>query len=83
MIASVCSRPGRRPDPALHDLWHKRLDRFETSGLSAAAFCAAEGLSVHSFYAWRRRLRQHHNPRPPRRPPASAASPPDRLCLPR
>jgi hypothetical protein len=30
--------------------------RFERSGLSAVAFCAKEGVSAPSFYAWRRRL---------------------------
>lgn len=49
-------RPGRRPDPALQDLWRQRLLRFERSGLSAVAFCAKEGVSAPSFYAWRRRL---------------------------
>src|SRR5262249_25174824 len=50
------ARPGRRPDPALEDLWRQRLLRFERSGLSAVAFCAKEGVSAPSFYAWRRRL---------------------------
>ncbi len=49
-------RPGRRPDPALGDLWRQRLLRFERSGLSALAFCAKEGVSDPSFYAWRRLL---------------------------
>jgi hypothetical protein len=57
MPATPCSRPGRRPDPALRDRWQQRLRRFERSGLSAAAFCAGEGLPLTSFYAWRRRLR--------------------------
>jgi transposase len=51
-------RPGRRPDPALQELWQQRLQRFERSGLSAVAFCAKEGVSAPSFYAWRRRLRR-------------------------
>src|SRR5215475_10030788 len=55
--ATSSARPGRRPDPDLHDLWRQRLQRFERSGLSAVAFCAKEGVSVPSFYAWRRRLR--------------------------
>jgi hypothetical protein len=56
MPALSSARPGRRPDPALEDLWRQRLQRFERSDLSAVAFCAKEGVSVPSFYAWRRRL---------------------------
>src|SRR5262249_47439417 len=58
MPAPTSGRPGRRPDPALENLWRERLLRFERSGLSAPAFCAKEGVSVPSLYAWRRRLRQ-------------------------
>ena len=56
MPAPMSARPGRRPDPALEELWRQRLQRFERSGLSAVAFCAKEGVSAPSFYAWRRRL---------------------------
>src|SRR4051794_12480878 len=56
MLAPSSVRPGRRPDPALEDLWRQRFQRFERSGLSAVAFCAKEGVSAPSFYAWRRRL---------------------------
>jgi transposase len=59
MPAPSSTRPGRRPDLALQDLWRQRLQRFECSGLSAVAFCTKEGVSVPSFYAWRRRLRPH------------------------
>jgi transposase len=59
MPALSSARPGRRPDPALEDLWRQRFQRFERSGLSALAFCAKEGVSAPSFYAWRQRLRQH------------------------
>lgn len=58
------SRPGRRPDPALHELWRKRLARFQQSGLSVADFCARERLSLPSFYAWRRRPRANPTPAP-------------------
>ncbi len=36
--------------------WRRRLRRFRSSGLTVAAFCAAEGVSVPSFYQWRRKL---------------------------
>jgi transposase len=58
MLTPSSERPGRRPDPALLDLWRQRLQRFERSGLSAVAFCAKEGVSTPSLYAWRRRLRR-------------------------
>jgi hypothetical protein len=57
MSAPLSRRPGRRPDPALRDLWQQRLARFEQSGLKGPAFCAQEGLALSSLYAWRRRLR--------------------------
>jgi transposase len=41
---------------AARQAWEERLARFPVSGLSAAAFCAQEGVSLASFYAWRRRL---------------------------
>jgi hypothetical protein len=34
----------------------ERIARFPDSGLSPAQFCAAEGVSLPAFYAWRRRL---------------------------
>jgi transposase len=57
MSASTSLRPGRRPDPTLRSLWKKRLHHFEQSGQSASTFCSEQGLSLPSFYAWRRRLR--------------------------
>ena len=57
MSAIPSVRPGRRCDPALHEQWQQRLARFEQANLSAAAFCASEGVSLPSFYSWRRRLR--------------------------
>jgi hypothetical protein len=49
-------RRGRRLDPALHDLWRQRLARFAQTAQSVAAFCAAEGVSVNSFFYWKRQL---------------------------
>src|ERR1700678_284679 len=57
MSASVPPRPGRRPDPTLRSLWEKRLRTFEQSRQSVSTFCSEHGLSLPSFYAWRRRLR--------------------------
>jgi transposase len=71
MPVSPSARRGRRPDPALHARWRQRLARFDRSGLSAAAFCARESITLPSFYAWRRRLHASlvrpsiRNPGPP------------------
>lgn len=35
--------------------WADRLQRFPHCGLSVARFCEAEGVSVSSFYHWRRK----------------------------
>jgi hypothetical protein len=55
---------GRQPDPHLADQWQHRLQRYRASGQTVAAFCAAEGVSVASFYAWQRRLRATTPPTP-------------------
>ena len=36
--------------------WRGRLERFGRSGLPVSRFCAAEGVSVASFYVWRKRV---------------------------
>ena len=46
--------PGSRA--ATRQTWAQRLQRFARSGLTAAQFCANEGLSLPSFYSWKRRL---------------------------
>src|SRR5262245_33838115 len=54
-MSDFVGRP-RRSREATRELWVERLDRFAGSDLSAAAFCAAEGVSVNSFFYWKRRL---------------------------
>jgi hypothetical protein len=46
--------PGSRA--AARQAWVERLDRFAHSGVSPAQFCALEGVSLASFYSWKRRL---------------------------
>jgi transposase len=46
----------RRSRAATRQAWVERLARFPVSGLSLAQFCANEGVSLPSFYSWRRRL---------------------------
>ena len=38
------------------DEWQRRHSRFQQSQLTVAAFCRQEGVSVPSFYLWRKRL---------------------------
>jgi len=47
------SRPS---DPAKLAVWRQRFERFWSSGLSVARFCAREHVSVASFYGWRKKL---------------------------
>jgi hypothetical protein len=41
--------------------WQEILKRQAVSGLSVREFCATEGFSQPSFYAWRRKLRERTN----------------------
>jgi transposase len=45
-----------RDSAATRQLWADRLKRFRTADQTVAAFCAAEGVSVPTFYQWKRRL---------------------------
>jgi hypothetical protein len=36
--------------------WTERLERFQSSGLTAVEFCQSEGISLPSFYQWKRKL---------------------------
>lgn len=36
--------------------WQRRMTRFKKSNLTVVRFCEQEGVSVPSFYAWRKRL---------------------------
>jgi putative transposase len=45
-----------RSRAAIRQRWIERLDRFAASGQTTAEFCASEGISVASFYLWKRRL---------------------------
>lgn len=47
--------PPRSRDQA-RQVWAERLTRFAAAGLTTAQFCASEGVSVASFYLWKRRL---------------------------
>ena len=47
---------GRPVDRAKWRLWARSLRRFRNSGMRAAAWCRQEGLPLHLFYTWRRKL---------------------------
>ena len=49
-MARATSDPGREP------YWRTVLARWRRSGLSARAFCRAEGVNEAQFYWWRRKL---------------------------
>ncbi len=57
------ARPARSR-AATRQLWVERLERFARSGLTPSQFCAAEGLALPSFYAWKRRLAAEHGDGP-------------------
>ena len=46
----------RSADSVKRQVWRERLQRFERSRATVAAFCQAEGVSIPSFYQWRRTL---------------------------
>lgn len=46
-----------KADPQKRREWVERLRRYQASGLTVAQFCVEEGVSVPSFYQWRRKLR--------------------------
>ena len=49
--------PRSRRDPAAtRRKWVERLERFGRANRTVAQFCAAEGVSVPSFYVWKRTL---------------------------
>lgn len=46
----------RSANPALENLWRRRLRQQPDSGLTIRQFCQREGVSTVSFHAWKRRL---------------------------
>ncbi|HKB39103.1 MAG TPA: hypothetical protein VKD72_21875 [Gemmataceae bacterium] len=55
-VAPTESLPAPRSRGGARQLWAERLSRFSASGLRPAEFCTAEGVSLPSFYSWKRRL---------------------------
>jgi hypothetical protein len=46
----------RGPDAAKREVWQRRLERFAPWAGTVAEFCQREGVSIPSFYQWRRKL---------------------------
>ena len=57
----------RKPNPAKRQQWAERLDHFEASELTVSQFCLREGVSIASFYQWRRKLRGKSGGNEPKR----------------
>jgi len=46
----------RGSDPLKVQQWTSRLERFKLSDVTVARFCQSEGVSLPSFYQWKRKL---------------------------
>ena len=60
-----------RGDAGKDAAWRRRLARFRRSGLTVARFCDGDGVSVGSFYYWRKKLEQTAWRRGPRSRPGA------------
>ena len=67
-------RPGGQRDPELEARWRAHVAAWQSSGLTARAFCRERGLGENSFYAWRRELRVRDGLPPQTRPTRSTRS---------
>ena len=41
-----------------HAYWQKHLDTWQQSDLTQEAYCTSHGLSIKSFYRWRRKQKE-------------------------
>lgn len=48
----------KRPANAKADEWAERIAAQRASGMSVRQFCREQGLTEHSFYAWRKRFQE-------------------------
>jgi hypothetical protein len=48
---------GRRPSGEAEAEWRARLEAWDASGLSLRAFAKREGLTPHTMWTWKKRLR--------------------------
>ena len=52
----------RRPDLRKLREWRRRMARFQKKQQAVAEFCQDEGVSVASFYQWRKKLAEREQP---------------------
>jgi len=50
--------PVHKPAASARDQWRERIAEQARNGLSIKQFCKGRGIAEHSFYAWRKRLRE-------------------------
>ena len=48
-----------------HDVWSARMARYHDCNLTVAEFCRREGVSVPSFYQWKKKLSEGAKEAPP------------------
>ena len=75
IVPATSPPPLSRSRAATRQTWVERLARFPDSGLSPAQFCTQEGVSLPSFYAWKRRLATAARDPATAVPPAGEAGP--------
>jgi transposase len=66
------ARPGAPRDHAKEQFWRRLLRLWQASGRTIRAFCAEQGVSQASFFAWRRTIAQRDQPHAA--PPESSAA---------
>ena len=48
----------RLPNPAVRQRWSRLIQLHHQSNLTVADFCGSQSISIASFYAWRRKMRE-------------------------
>lgn len=66
------ARPGAPRDHGKEQFWRRLLRLWQNSGRTVRAFCAEQGVSEASFFAWRRTIAQRDQR--PAAPPECAAT---------
>lgn len=50
----------KSPNLELRREWERRIAEYKTSGLSQVKYCEANGLSIHQFRYWMKRMRNKY-----------------------